>query len=114
MSGSGGGGGGGVTQACVLKGSCNAGAALTCASAATCGAGQICCLDLGASDGSTPTTSTCKTSCAPPVDAGDPAGPVIQLCGSDAECKGGAKCLLSQFGVKICRKPSGGGGGGGH
>ncbi|MDB4936267.1 MAG: hypothetical protein JWP87_3239 [Labilithrix sp.] len=102
-----GGGGAGADQACVAKGKCAGDVALTCSSAASCGANQVCCLDIDTSGGAS--TATCKTSCG----TGGGAGPrPIQLCATDAECKNGS-CKPAQLGLKICATPSSGGGGGG-
>jgi hypothetical protein len=108
---------------CTSKGNgCN-GLALTCASAANCTNGEVCCV---AFDGSSQ-SSVCAASCdnagssssggsnGGPGDPGDgpgdgPGG--LQLCATDAECVQGQSCQRTSLGFGICVDRRGGGGGG--
>ena len=75
------------TFACTPPGIC-VGTPLTCSSAASCKAGDICCFNGGLGGGS----ATCGPTCTG-----------IQLCALDSECKAGTRCRLVFGGYHICR-----------
>ncbi|MEO7094388.1 MAG: hypothetical protein ABI175_14120 [Polyangiales bacterium] len=84
------GGGGGST--CIAKGGTCSGAALSCSSAASCKAGEVCCSKRSASGA---ISSVCEaTKCA---------GTEPQICATDAECPTGTRCRDAVGGFKTCR-----------
>jgi hypothetical protein len=82
--------------ACVASpASCRGDLTLSCSSRAACGAGQVCCVDLGAPSLAAACSSTCGR---------DPAG-AVELCTSDGECPAGWRCEDTRLGlVKVCAR----------
>ncbi len=109
FTGGGGGGGGGSMSTCVPTGQCQ-GVGLTCSGSSNCPTGEVCCLDFGGGGGGGPPTASCQMSCGRGGGGGGGGGGRggLQLCNSNADCPPGEQCVMTPFGLNVCRRPRGG------
>lgn len=108
-----------VTQdgeaSCIAKGGKCAGVPFNCSNTASCGATQVCCLDISGGGGGGGGFG--EASCVPKSQCDGnigPGGGSVILCENDNECPQGQRCRDAfGIGIKMCRARRGGGGGGG-